>query len=76
MPIVNSVYKVGHSQVDGRKYVIETHTDDANDVLVIEYLAEPNTDYATVMSNRVSVLNTIRAEQEAEQVIGYGSITS
>jgi hypothetical protein len=40
MSIVASIAQIGHAQVDGRRYVIERHTDHVGVVHVAEYLAD------------------------------------
>lgn len=48
MPIVSSTHVVGHEQVDGRRYVTESHTDSEGVVHRVEYLAAVGTDYVAV----------------------------
>lgn len=73
MPIVNSTHTVGHEQIDGRRYVVEQHTDDLGAVLTFEYLAAPGTDYVAVRGARVAQINDALAEAEAQALIDDGA---
>ena len=70
MPIVSSTHTVGHAQADGRRYVVEAHTDDLGAVLTVEYLAPANADYVAIRTARAAVMNEQLAEAEADEVIG------
>ncbi len=66
MPIVSSIYEVGHAQADGRRYVTELHTDSTGAVHRIEYGPMPDgTDYQTIMEARAAQISESLAEQEA-----------
>lgn len=69
MPIVSSVHSVGHEQVDGRRYVVEQHTDSTGAVHVREYLAG-TVDYTAIRNARAALLEAELAENEVDQVTG------
>ena len=73
MPIVSSAHTVGHSQVDGRKYVTESHTDDAGVVHRVEYLAVVNADYVAIRDARAVQINEQLAEAEAQSLLNDGA---
>ena len=68
-----STYTVGHPQIDGRRYVKETHTDDVGVVHEVEYLAAIGTDYQAVMDARAVVLAVQLQEAEADALINDGT---
>lgn len=71
MPVVSSSYTLDpHTQVDGRRYVTETHTLNAGGPVVVTYLAAVGEDYAAVMTARVAQINDMLAAQEAEEILG------
>jgi hypothetical protein len=72
MAIVSSVFKLGHAQKDGRRYVIERHTDDAGGVHQFEYLAADG-DHNAVMLSRVPQLEEQLADREFRQTINADS---
>jgi hypothetical protein len=65
--IVNSTHAVGHLQVDGRRYVVERHTDSTGAVHVREYLAG-DVDYTAIRDARAVALSAELAENEVTQV--------
>jgi predicted lipoprotein len=69
MAIVSSTYEVGHAQADGRRYVVELHTDSAGTVHRVEYgpMAD-GTDYAAIMTARAAQISQQLADQEAESL--------
>lgn len=70
MPIVSSRFEVGHQQRDGRRYVVEWHTDSTGKEHRIEYGPMPDgTDYQTIMVNRAALLSDELAQQELEALI-------
>lgn len=73
MPIVSSTHTVGHAQRDGRRYVVESHTDDAGVVHRVEYLATVGTDYAIVRDARAAQISEQLAEAEAQALIDDGA---
>ena len=72
MSITSSTYTIGHQQVDGRRYVTETHTDDVEGVITREYLAPAGwgaTEYESVMAAEASAIATRLAEAEAAALL-------
>lgn len=59
--ITSSSFSIGHAQIDGRRYVTETHERDNGEKLTIEYLASPGTDYEAVMTSRAAQINEAEA---------------
>lgn len=58
MPIVSSTYSLGPAaQVDGRQYVVETHTDQYGTTYAAEYLAAVGADFAAIMAARADVIS-------------------
>jgi len=71
MPVTNSSYVLdGHTQVDGRIYVTETHTLSVGNPMVIMYLSAVGADYNAIMNARVAGINEQLAEEEADKEIG------
>lgn len=69
MAIVSSVYEVGHAQRDGKRFVVELHTDSAGKVHRIEYGPMPDgTDYQGIMEARAAVISEQLAAQEADEL--------
>lgn len=73
MPIISSAHTVGHPQVDGRRYVTESHTDDAGGVHPVEYLAAVNADYVALRDARAVQINEQLAEAEALALLNDGA---
>ena len=70
MGVVSSTYVVdNHAQIDGRRYVVETHTLNVGNPVVIEYLAAVDADYGSILSARVAQIDASLAETEADQII-------
>lgn len=63
MSIVSSTYFEGPTQVDGRRYVKERHTDDQGDFYEFEWLGDQSAE--PVMTARAEVLNVRLAERAA-----------
>jgi len=63
---------VGHSQKDGRRYVLEIHTDAQGEFSRLEYLAAVGTDYNAVAAAREPVLIASLAEAEARETLDGG----
>ena len=62
----------GHTQADGRRYVRETHVDDAGVTHTVEYLAPAGwtaTEYTARMNERAAQLDAQLAEQEAASLL-------
>jgi broad specificity phosphatase PhoE len=74
MAITSSTYTLdGHAQVDGRRYVRETHTDSDGQQHVVEYLAPAgwtDVEYAATMQARAAQLAESLAESEFDQILG------
>lgn len=67
--IVSSSYTVGHAQADGRRFVVELHTDSAGVVHRVEYGPMPDgTDYQAIMEARAAQIGEQLAAQEAESL--------
>ena len=65
MPITDSSYRRDNNpQRCGRYRVIETHTLNIGAPKVIEYLAAIGADYATIMANRVPIINAGLVDEE------------
>lgn len=69
MAIVSSSHVVGHAQVDGRRYVTETHVDSAGGVHVREYLAPVGADHAAIAAAYAAELADRLAEAELEGLL-------
>lgn len=70
MPIVSSVYALdGHIQMDGRRYVVESHTDSAGGVHTVEYLAPVGADYQAVANERAVVIADALAAAEFQATV-------
>lgn len=60
---------VGHAQRDGRRYVLEVHTDGQGEFARVTYLAPVGADHDAIATAREPVLLASAAEQEAESAI-------
>lgn len=70
MSIVSSTYTVdSHAQSDGRKYVMEAHTDSTGVVHRVQYLAPVGADYQAIADARATAIAAQLAEQEAGEVL-------
>lgn len=79
MPIVSSTHTVGHAQRDGRRYVVELHTDDAGVVHRVEYLAAEKADYADIMAARAVQIDASIVEaamQKQEREASYAKVVA
>jgi hypothetical protein len=70
MPIVSSVHTLGVVQKDGRRWVVEDHADNFGTHYLHEYLAEPNADYAAILSDRAVVLSQRLIDREIVTLLG------
>jgi hypothetical protein len=61
--------QVGHAQRDGRKFVLEVHSDAQGEHSRIEYLADPLADFNAIATAREPVLISGLAEQEARATV-------
>lgn len=64
MSIVASAIIADHPQVSGRRRVTEAHTDHTGAVHLIQYVAGPSTDVATVLAARVPLIEADLATAE------------
>lgn len=69
--IISSTYTEGPPQVDGRRYVSETHTDDRGQVYAYEWLGDQ--DAALVLADRAAVLSAQIAAQRAAEAVVLGT---
>lgn len=69
MAIVSSSHVVGHAQVDGRRYVTETHIDSAGGVHVREYLAPVGADHTVIAAAYAAELADRLAEAELDGLL-------
>ena len=60
---------VGHAQKDGRKFVLEVHSDAQGEFARAEYLAEDGADHNAIATARTAVLLASLAEQEFERML-------
>jgi hypothetical protein len=60
---------VGHAQRDGRKFVLEVHSDGQGEYSRIEYLADPLADFNAIATAREPVLIASLAEQESRDTV-------
>lgn len=72
MPIVSSTHIAGHEQIDGRRYVTETHTDSGGGVHRVEYLAAVGLNYVAVRDARAVRIADQLAEAEAQALADDG----
>ena len=72
MPIVSSSYQVGHQQIDGRRYITETHQDSGGTTHVTEYLSPSvwsEVEYTTHMNEYAVSLVEALAQAEADALL-------
>ena len=69
MTIVLSEYEIGHLQVDGRRYVRESHTDSQGVVRPLEYGPVVALDYQVVADARARRIEEQLATEEFEGAI-------
>ena len=65
MSIVDSTHAIGSEQIDGRKYVVETHADHIGGQYKVEYLAPVGADYVAIRTERAQIIEQLLAEIEA-----------
>lgn len=70
MPIVSSTFSAGPAQGDGRRHVVERHTDGNAFVHIVEYLASVGAVHNTIMAARAVLLAETLADDEARRVNG------
>jgi len=61
--------EVGHAQADGRRYVLEIHSDGIGEVWRREYLSRDTDDLTAIAAARAVVLEARLAEEEIESAI-------
>ena len=69
MSVVSSSYVLGPQEVDGRRYVRETHTLSTGAVIVQAYGPVPSVDYDEVLSFHAREIADGLADIEAQGVI-------
>lgn len=69
-----SSYVVGHNQKDGRRFVIERHTDDAGLEHVVEYGPTDSVDYQTTLLARAAQMDADLADHELTNCIDAGVV--
>lgn len=69
-----SSYVVGHNQKDGRRFVIERHTDDAGLEHVVEYGPTDSVDYQTTLLARAAQLDEYLADHEFAACVEDGTV--
>jgi hypothetical protein len=69
MAIVDSSHTIGSEQIDGRKYVVETHADHVGGQYKVEYLAPVGADYVAIRTDRAQIIEQILAEIEANALL-------
>jgi hypothetical protein len=70
MPVASSSYAVDPVvQVDGRRYVLETHTLTSGEQVRVDYLAPAGADYDAVMAARVPLINAGFASREYNELV-------
>lgn len=65
---MKSSYVVGHDQIDGRHYVIETHILDSGEVVLVEFLAGPDADLEQILADRVIQIVAMMEAHEQEVI--------
>lgn len=72
MSIVSSSYRVGHQQIDGRRYITETHQDSEGAVYLTEYLSPSiwsEVEYTTHINEYAVNLAKTLAQAEADALL-------
>jgi hypothetical protein len=70
--IINSTYTEGPTQVDGRRYVTERHTDESGAVYEYEWLGDQEAGF--VVEARATVLNKQLAARAAAEALVVGTL--
>lgn len=68
MSIVSSVYTLGPVEIDGRRLVVETHTDNTGAKIFAQYLASPGVNYLAVAAARAALIDERLKQEEALRV--------
>ena len=61
--------QVGHAQKDGRKFVLEVHSDAQGEFSRLEYLADPAADFDAIAAVREPILLESSAQSQLDQAI-------
>ena len=70
MSIVSSTYVAdAHVQKDGRRFVVESHTDSVGGIHTTHYLAPIGADYQALANARAATIAASLAEQEATEIL-------
>lgn len=69
MAVTNSSLIPGHAQIDGRRWVRETHALAVGAPVIVDYIAAGGADYAAIMTARVAAINAQLQSQEAQDRI-------
>lgn len=69
MPVVSSTHTLGGVQADGRRWVIEDHTDGMGKHHFAEYLAADGTDYVSIRTARAAQITLQLADQELQAIV-------
>ena len=69
MAIVSSSYALLGHEIDDRRYVVETHIDNAGIEHRKDYLASVGTDYSVVMAEHVNALNMFLEQSEFDTIL-------
>jgi hypothetical protein len=72
--IVSSTFVAGHAQIDGRKYVRETHTDHLAVLHIIEYLSAVGADNDAILAAHAIRLAIILRDTQAQNNLDKNSI--
>jgi hypothetical protein len=69
MPIVSSIIRQDHAQADGRRRIVEQHTDHLGNEYSASYLGEASIDAAAVMAGRVAGIETRLVDKEENRFV-------
>ena len=74
MPIVTSFFVLSPApEIDGRRYVTETHVDQYGVAVIADYLADVGADYNAIMAARATQLSQSLIDGEINAVLGNGA---
>jgi hypothetical protein len=66
---LTSTFILGAIQVDGRRYVTETHTDGFNQTYVFTYLASVGDDFDAVLAARKAAIAAQQPDEECARIV-------
>jgi hypothetical protein len=70
MPIVSSSHRFdGPAQIDGSRWVVESHTDHLGSVFLVGYPASAGADLDAAMNARVPLIDDMLAQDEFEGLL-------